>query len=125
MKPFLLDTLRMEVVMARKAHSYSPQALDVVRVLGLEIARQRRARRWTAEDLAQRAGISRSTLHAVERGAPTVAIGVVFEVAALLGMDLLGASPRELPALVERGRDRLALLPASVRTPAGDVEDDF
>lgn len=111
--------------MARKAHSYSPQTLDVARVLGLEIARQRRARRWTAEDLAQRAGISRSTLHAVERGAPTVAIGVVFEVAALLGMDLLGASPRELPALVERGRDRLALLPASVRTPAGDVEDDF
>ena len=114
--------------MARKAHAYSEQTLDTVRVLGLEIARARRARRWTAQELSVRAGISRSTLYAVERGAPTVAIGVVFEVAALLGINLLGASPRELPDLLERSRDRLALLPASVRTSAADADgawDDF
>jgi transcriptional regulator with XRE-family HTH domain len=114
-----------EAIMTRKRHAFSAQALDVVRVLGLEIARQRRARRWTAEELAERAGISRTTLHAVERGTPTVAIGVVFELAALLGLDLLGASARELPDLIERSRNRLALLPASVRTPAGEVRDDF
>jgi transcriptional regulator with XRE-family HTH domain len=111
--------------MARKAHAYSRQTLDTVHVLGLEIARARRARRWTAAELAERAGISRSTLNAVEHGAPTVAIGVAFEVAALLGINLLGASPRELPDLLERGRDRLALLPASVRNSAADTGDDF
>jgi len=114
--------------MARKAHAYSGQTLDTVHVLGLEIARARRARRWTAEELAARAGISRSTLHAVEHGVPTTAIGVVFEVATLLGINLLGASPRELPDLLERSRDRLALLPASVRTSAADADsawDDF
>jgi transcriptional regulator with XRE-family HTH domain len=113
--------------MARKAHAYSAQTLDIVRVLGLEIARSRRGRRWTAEELAVRAGISRTTLHAVEQGAPTVAIGVVFEVAVLLGINLLGASARDLPDLVERSRNRLALLPASVRATADEQEigDDF
>lgn len=114
--------------MARKAHAYSSQTLDTVQVLGLEIARARRARRWNAEDLAVRAGISRSTLSAVEHGAPTVAIGVAFEVAALLGINLLGASPQELPDLLERSRDRLALLPSRVRAPAAesaDTGDDF
>lgn len=112
--------------MARKAHAFSPQTLDTIGVLGLEIARARRARRWTAEELAARAGISRSTLHGVEHGAPTVAVGVVFEVAVLVGINLLGASQRELPDLLERSRDRLALLPASVRTSsADDAGDDF
>jgi transcriptional regulator with XRE-family HTH domain len=113
--------------MARRAHAYSAQTLDTVRLLGQEVARARRARRWKAEELAARAGISRSTLHAVEHGSPTVAIGVVFEVAALVGINLLGASPRELPDLLESSRNRLALLPASVRTPAADTDagDDF
>jgi len=111
---------------ARKAHVYSAQTLDLVRILGLEFARSRRGRRWTAEDLAARAGISRTTLHAVEQGAPTVAIGVVFEVAVLLGINLLGTSARDMPDLVDRSRNRLALLPTSVRSnDEGENGDDF
>ncbi|GAB2698681.1 helix-turn-helix domain-containing protein [Thalassiella azotivora] len=109
----------------RKAHTYSPRTLDAVRVLGLEIARVRRARRWTQSELAERTGISDSTLRSIEHGSPTASIGVVFELAALLGIDLFGASPEQLPALVERGRERLALLPARVRTTPDEVEDDF
>jgi hypothetical protein len=50
---------------------------------------------------------------------------VVFEVASLLGIDLLGVSARELPDLLDRGRTRLALLPASVRHASDDVRDEF
>lgn len=111
--------------MPRKAHSFSPQTLDAASMLGLEIARARRTRQWTLEDLAERAGASRNTLRSVEQGSPTVAIGIVFEIATLLGIDLFGATPGELPDLVERGRTRLALLPARVRTSSGDVDDNF
>ncbi len=111
--------------MARRPHSYSPHTLDVIALLGLEIRRARRARRLTAEDLATRAGVSRSTLHAVEHGSPTVAIGVVFEVAALVGLQLLDASPADLPDRLERSRNRLALLPASVRRRPSTEDDDF
>jgi len=110
----------------RKTHTYSPRTLDVARVVGLEIARARRARRWNQRQLAERAGVSTNTLRSVERGSPTVAIGIVFELASLLGIDLLGAGPSDLPALVARGQDRLALLPSRVRGRGSDeVEDDF
>lgn len=109
----------------RRAHTYSPQTQEAVRVLGLEIARGRRSRRWTQEELAERAGISDGTLRSIERGSPTATIGVVFELSSLLGIELFGAGPEDLPALVAQSRDRLALLPARVRTRAAPVEDDF
>ena len=108
----------------RRAHSYSPQTLEAARLLGVEIARARRARRWRIEELAERAGASRNTLYAVERGSPTVAIGIVFEVATLLGIELLGG-PTQVPALLDRSRNRLALLPSRVRRSSDDVDDDF
>jgi transcriptional regulator with XRE-family HTH domain len=110
----------------RKAHSYSSQTTTTVRVLGLEIAQARRARRWSQEELAQRAGVSPLTLGSIERGVPTVTIGIVFEVASLVGLDLLGAGPGDLPSLVSRSQDRLALLPARIRNRhSDDVDDDF
>lgn len=109
----------------RRSHTYSRQTLDVARVLGLEVARARRERRWTVSELAERAGISPVTLRKVEQGDPTVALGTAFEVATLVGIRLFGADREELSALVDRGRERLALLPARVREPGGDVHDDF
>lgn len=109
----------------RRDHPYSPQTVDAVKVLGLEVARARRAKRWTEAALAERAGISAVTLRKIESGAPTVGIGTVFEVVTLLGIDLFGADRNELRSMVERGRDRLALLPSRVRESAGPVDDDF
>jgi transcriptional regulator with XRE-family HTH domain len=96
-----------------------------VRVIGLEVARARRARHWTEVALAERAGISAVTLRNIERGAPTVGIGTVFEVATILGIELLGTDRDGLRSMVERGRDRLALLPSRVREPTSPVNDDF
>lgn len=109
----------------RRTHPYSSQTIDAVTVIGLEVARARRARRWTEAALAERAGISAVTLRNIERGAPTVGIGTVFEVMAILGIELLGADRDGLHTMVERGRDRLALLPSRVREPADPANDDF
>jgi transcriptional regulator with XRE-family HTH domain len=51
----------------------------------LKLARLRR--RLSAELLAQRAGISRATLHKVEKGDPTVAMGSYFMVLNVLGLE--------------------------------------
>lgn len=108
-----------------RAHTYSHHTMDAARLLGLEIARARRARRWTINELAERAGVSRITVRAAEAGTPTVAIGTVFELATILGIDLFGAGSAELPELLARGQDRLALLPARVRQPATPIDDNF
>ena len=105
----------------RRPHSYAKPTQEAAELFGLQIARARRERRWTANDLAERAGIARGTLHKLEAGDPTVGMGIAFEVANLLGVPLFGAGRDELPRLIERSRDRLALLPANVR---GRVEVD-
>lgn len=109
----------------RTTHTYSNQTLSAAKVLGLEIARARRAQRWTVSELAERAGISVITLRNIERGAPTVALGSAFEVATLVGLDLFGEGSEGLDRLVERGQERLELLPARVRDKSRPVRDDF
>jgi transcriptional regulator with XRE-family HTH domain len=111
--------------MMKRSHPYSPQTVDTVQALGLEIARARRERRWTLATLAERAGVSVVTLRQVERGSPTVAIGTAFELATLVGIALFGAADRtQSTALRERAQDRLALLPSRVREPSGRADDD-
>jgi transcriptional regulator with XRE-family HTH domain len=110
----------------KRTRSYLPQTTQATKVLGLEIASMRRGRRMTATDLSERAGITTDTLRKAERGDPTVGIGTVFELAGLVGIDLFGVSPADLPPLVRRGEDRLALLPSRVRTSERTpLDNDF
>lgn len=108
------------------AHPYSQQTLEAARLLGLEIARARRERRWTAADLAERAGITRTTLRKVEHGDPTVGLGFAFEAAAVVGVPLFDAvSLDDLSKLSSHSANRLALLPTRVRESEQAVHDDF
>jgi transcriptional regulator with XRE-family HTH domain len=108
-----------------RRRTYSPQALDAARVLGLRIAEGRRERRWTQAELSERAGVSVVTVRNAERGEPTVALGVMFELAMLVGVELFGVPPGELRTVAARDRDRLALLPAHVYRQQVTSDDDF
>ncbi|MFD6093104.1 helix-turn-helix domain-containing protein [Oerskovia sp. NPDC060338] len=107
------------------AHAYSPPTLDALVILGAQIATARRGRRWTAAELAERAGISLTTLRRAEQGAPSVAIGVVFELATLVGVPLFGQDASGLRAARSRAMDLLALLPQRVRETSREIDDDF
>jgi DNA-binding XRE family transcriptional regulator len=111
----------------RSRRTFSRQTLDAAEVLGQQVAQARRERRLTLEELAERAGVAPFTVSKVERGDPTVALGTAFEVARLVGVPLFGVEDRTTMAgLVRQGRDRLTLLPARVRTSAGEAPDgDF
>jgi transcriptional regulator with XRE-family HTH domain len=109
----------------RRPHTFHPQTLDAAQLLGLEVARARRERRWTTIDLAERAGISPVTLRKIERGDPTVELGSAFEVATLLGIVLFAPDRKELSTMVEHAQTQLALLPARVRTSARTEHDAF
>lgn len=109
----------------RRPHTYSPQTLDAARVLGLRIAEGRRLRRWTQAELSERAGVSQATLRNAERGVPTVAVGVMFELATLVGVNLFGIPPDRLPDVAARERDHLALLPAHVYPRYVSDNDEF
>lgn len=105
--------------------AYSPYTREAAELLGAQIRQGRRERRWSAEELAQRVGITRRTLGKIEHGDPSVRLGIAFEAARLVGVPLFREDRDQLKAEVERHRDRLTLLPQRVRAPAGPVDDDF
>ncbi|MBS1869900.1 MAG: helix-turn-helix transcriptional regulator [Actinobacteria bacterium] len=84
----------------------------------------RRERGWTLQELADRAGVTHPTMAKVERGDPSVRLGVAFEAAALVGVPLFDEDRACVRLEAGRVEDRLALLPQSVRKPT-DADDDF
>jgi transcriptional regulator with XRE-family HTH domain len=103
----------------------SPYATEAAQLLGAQISVARRERRWSQRDLAERAGITTDTLSKIERGNLGVAVGTVFEVAALVGVPLFYEDRSRLTLDLDRTRARSALLPQTVRKPRREVDDDF
>lgn len=77
------------------------------------------------QDLAARIGVARSTLQLIEKGSPSVAVGLVLEAATLTGVDLFVPEATSLAPQLERTDDKLALMPAAIRKPRREVDDDF
>lgn len=102
----------------------SPRTLQAARLLGERVRLGRRERRWTLQELSERVGVSVPTMRKVERGDPSVGLGVAFEAATLTGVPLFHPDPSRLSLEAARVEDRLAVLPRLVRKPA-EVDDDF
>ncbi len=105
--------------------SYSRYAREAAELLGLMIRNTRTERGITVADVAERAGVSRGLVHRIEQGEMGSSIGAAFEVAAVIGLRLFEADPTTLTRHLTMERDRLTLLPRSVRTGTTRVKDDF
>ena len=105
--------------------TYSRYSQDAVALLGGMIREARNERKLTAQELADRAGISRGLLQRIEKGNPKCEIGVVFEVATIIGIKLFDADERTLTKDLRQTKEKLALLPKSIRRKSKTVRDDF
>jgi transcriptional regulator with XRE-family HTH domain len=110
--------------MPNRVHTFSPQTVEAAQLLGARIQLARRERRWTLQELADRAGVTAVTMRKVERGDPSVRLGVAFEAAVLTGVALFDPDPSRRGLEAGRVEDRLAVLPRLVRRP-GEIDDDF
>jgi transcriptional regulator with XRE-family HTH domain len=115
----------MDVILfiVRKPHTYSPLAIEAARLLGNQVRMARRERRWSAEELAERVGVTRPTIRKIESGDLTVGLGPAFEAAAVLGLPLFHAEPERRALEAARVADRLAVLPERSRRPV--IDNDF
>ncbi len=105
--------------------SYSRLTKDALTLLGAQVRLARKQRGMTELELAERAGVARSTLQLIEKGDPRVDIGLVFEAATLAGVSLFVPEASSLALQIERLEDKLALLPRAIRRPKGAVNDEF
>lgn len=77
---------------------YSPHIADV-ETLGHFIRAQRTTEGLTIEQAALSIGIAKQTLADLEKGKPTVGIGIVLRIAADLGLGLFIAEKQDLKAV--------------------------
>jgi len=81
--------------------------------------------RLTAQEVSERAGISRGLLQRIEKGDLKCEIGAVFEVATIVGVKLFDAEATSLTKYIRHTEEKLSLLPKSVRKNTRTVDDDF
>lgn len=99
--------------MPAKAPPVPPAVATQLEALGRRIRAQREQQKVTATDAAEAAGMSRVTLHRVEKGEPSVTMGAYLSALSAVGLSLEVREPEaafattKLPAVV-----RLADYPA-------------
>lgn len=108
-----------------KQRTYSKYAREAAALIGEQIKLGRKQQQWSEKNLADRAGISRATLQKIENGEMGCAIGLVFEVATLVGIKLFESDNIPLAKRIEHTRDKIALLPQRIKARKKVVYDDF
>jgi transcriptional regulator with XRE-family HTH domain len=103
----------------------SPSVIEALELLGVAIRTGRTRSGWTVEELAERVGVSHTTIRKAERGDPGTAIGTVFEAAVLVGVPLFDPDPTTRARYNAAKRGELALLPEAARRPRQRFSDDF
>jgi transcriptional regulator with XRE-family HTH domain len=104
---------------------YSHYSRDAVVLLGQLIRRARIERKITANELAERAGLSRGLLQRIEKGDPGCTIGAVFEAASVVGVRLFDADQAALTNAIGANTASFILLPKAVRASRIEVQDEF
>jgi transcriptional regulator with XRE-family HTH domain len=108
-----------------KQRTYSKYAQEAALLLGKQIKLGRKQRKWSEKNLADRIGISRATLQKIENGEMTCAIGLVFEAATLVDINLFEQDKVPLAVRIEHANDKIALLPQRIKATTKVVDDNF
>lgn len=105
--------------------SYSRYTEEALSLLATLIRAARLEKRMSAQEVADRAGISRGMLVRIEKADPKCEIGATFEVARIVGVDLFDTEPSRLAMHVKHAEEKLSLLPKSASKVKRKVIDDF
>jgi transcriptional regulator with XRE-family HTH domain len=108
-----------------KQRVYSKYAQDAASLIGQQIKLARKSKKWSSANLAERAGITRETLQRIENGDMRTSIGLVFEVAAIIGVPLFTEDKQLFSNNLELIQSKIELLPQRIRTKKKVVDDNF
>ncbi len=84
---WILLLIKVLIIMGRKKVVTTPSLERIFAELGENVRMARLRRRFSASIVAERAGIARNTLRAIERGDPSVSFGAYANVLFSLGLE--------------------------------------
>lgn len=105
--------------------TWSRYSREAALLLGTLIRTARLKKHLTAQEVADRAGISRGLLQRIEKGDLKCEIGTVFEAATIVGVTLFETDEKGMARNRRQAEETLALLPKSARKQSRQVIDDF
>jgi transcriptional regulator with XRE-family HTH domain len=105
--------------------TYSVYSREAIQLLASLIQSARKERKLTLQEVAERAGISRGLVQRIEKADLKCEIGVVFEVATIVGVTLFDMDKNSLTKHIRQTNEKLALLPKAVRKNSRVVDDAF
>ena len=114
-----------QVKPVKRQRVYSRYAKDTALLLGMQIKQARKQQGLTESALAERGGISRATLQKIESGNMGSAIGLVFEIATIVGLPLFDENIDVLLKHIQQTKHLLTLLPQKIRPKTKPVDDNF
>lgn len=120
-RPFLGNVPRVFMALEQAGDSVKAAAAGFQE----QLRAARKERKFTAQEVADRAAISRGLLQRIEKGDLKCEIGAVFEVATIVGVKLFDVDDAALAKHLRQTEEKLALLPKSVRRKTSVVHDDF
>jgi transcriptional regulator with XRE-family HTH domain len=97
--------------MPASSPSTTPESTEALLAIGEAVRRRRKALGLSAVATAEAAGISRPTLHRIEKGEPSVTLGAAWQVLTVLGLSAV-VQPRDVVALP--APSRAGWLPARI-----------
>ncbi len=122
----------MVSIMPGKTSPPLPSIQRALKELGENIRIARLRRRFSAALVAERAGMSRPTLRAIERGVPTVTLGAIASVLHCLGLekdiaaigrdDVLGRKLSDAKLPVKSRAPKRKLAPSGPTTPKSKAQ---
>lgn len=100
-------------------HMISRQAEEWLTLMGSEIKKMRLQHGISIKSMAARIGVSQPTISALEAGSPSVAVGTVFEAAAVLNIQMMG----DRDSIRDRVSMNKAMIKLMPRPSPTDVEE--
>lgn len=94
-------------------------------LLGQLIRQARIDKKMTAEETAERAGLSRGLLRRIENGDLGCTLGAVFETATVVGLHLFEADETTLDNALASHTAVMTLIPKAVHGPRAKPNDNF
>jgi len=105
---------------------YTKTTVEATRLLGQLIKLARKKRRMSEHELAERASVSRSTVQKIEKGDPSINIGLAFEAASVVGVSLFNSeNPNSLKKQNQVVSEKLDLLAQKPGRNPSELKDNF
>ena len=83
---YFIFVLNIQQLMSFKKQVIFPKHQQILTSMGENVKLARKRRKLTTVQVAERAGIDRSTLYQIEKGNPRVSLGAYFNVFRVLGL---------------------------------------